>query len=251
MDEFRHAIRRIARHRGGSLASIVTLAAAIGAAAATWSLIASTLLHPLPVKEPERLVVAGTRARSGPFADRLFEALVYPEFARLRDSGAFEAVAAEWSQAPLLLTSSGLGPVTAKVGFATANYLDLLGVEVWRGRGFQPAEDRRGAAPVAILTEAYCRREFDGCANAIGRTLTVAGRAVPVVGVAARGFHGLDLSQSVDLYLRVPLAWWLFSVAGTFALPGGIAIGRLDLHLDAEAIAVAGPRRWWPAPSLR
>ena len=65
MDELRLAIRRLTKRPGASIVSIVTLACAIGAASATWSLLSAVLLRPLPVKDADRLVVPGTITRFG------------------------------------------------------------------------------------------------------------------------------------------------------------------------------------------
>ena len=202
MDEIRLAWRRLRHRPAAGVISVLTLACAIGAAAATWSLLSATLIRPLPVKDADRLVVAGRR-ETGLFAGRLSEGFIYTDFPKMRDSGTFEAVAAEWSTAEVLGTRTGAGtaPVSTRVGFATFNYFDLLGIPVRLGRGFQPTDDRRGAAPVAILTNDYCRREFDGCSDALGRTLTVAGKTATIVGVAGPGFQGTSLSSTIDFYL--------------------------------------------------
>ena len=52
LDELRFSVRRLARQPWATAASVVTLACAIGAAVATWSLVSAALLHPLAVKEP-------------------------------------------------------------------------------------------------------------------------------------------------------------------------------------------------------
>ncbi len=201
MDEFRLALRRLTKRPGASVVSIVTLACAIGAAAATWSLLAAVLLRPLPIKRAESLVVAGTVETKGRFAGTVRDGFIYPRFPVFRDSGIFEQVAAEWSPPLPLLTSTGGLPVRTTIGFATFDLFDLLGLQIPRGRGFSKDDDRRGAAPVAILTDRYWRRTFDGRADAIGRTISVNGKAVTIVGVAPPGFRGLDLSLAVDLYL--------------------------------------------------
>lgn len=203
MDELRLALRRITKRPGASLVSIVTLACAIGAAAATWSLLSAVLLRPLPVKDADRLVVAGTVMQSGRLAGMVLDGFVYPRFAAVRDSGIFEQVSAEWSSPPSFLTSTatGIPSVPASIGFVTFGYFDMLGVPIPLGRGFDGADDRRGASPVAILTDAYWRRTFDGRADAIGRTITVQGKTVTIIGVAAPGFRGLSLSRPMDFYL--------------------------------------------------
>lgn len=203
MDELRLAIRRLTKRPAASLVSIVTLACAIGAAAATWSLLSAVLLRPLPVKDADRLVVAGTVMPSGRLAGMVLEGFLYPRFTAVRDSGIFEQVSAEWSSPPSFLTSTGTGetPALANIGFVTFGYFDMLGLRIPLGRGFTDADDRRGAAPVAILTDAYWRRTFDGRGDAIGRMITVQGKTVTIVGVAPPGFRGSALNRPMDFYL--------------------------------------------------
>ena len=86
-------------------------------------------------------------------------------------------------------------------GFATRDFFDALGVRIPLGRSFGASDDRRGASPVAILTDRYWRRTFDADRGVIGRTITIAGKPVTIVGVAARGFRGLNLAIATDLYL--------------------------------------------------
>jgi putative ABC transport system permease protein len=57
VDEIRLAVRRLRKRPSTTLASIVTLALAIAAAAATWSIITAVLLKPLQVPDPDRLVL--------------------------------------------------------------------------------------------------------------------------------------------------------------------------------------------------
>ena len=73
MDELRLAIRRLTKRPGASIVSIVTLACAIGAASATWSLLSAVLLRPLPYAAPERLVTIWETSGSTPrgFASRI------------------------------------------------------------------------------------------------------------------------------------------------------------------------------------
>ena len=93
VDEVRLAFRRLRKHPSASIASVVTLACGIGAAAATSTLVSAVLLHPLPVAAADRLVeVDALYVVRG--ATRVATGHVYPVFVALRDSGAFEKVAA-------------------------------------------------------------------------------------------------------------------------------------------------------------
>jgi putative ABC transport system permease protein len=206
MDEVRLAVRRLKSRPGAMLFSVLTLACAIGASASTWSLLSAVVLHPLPVRNPARLVVAGTVIPAGSPAwagvdGTIRDGFIYPLFPAIRDSGIFDRVVAEWGSTHSLLTGTGSTPVRAAVGFATFDFFEVLGIPMRSGRGFLPADDQKGAAPVAIVTDAYRRRTFGDEADVVGRTMTVASTVVTIVGVTPRGFRGTDLSQAVDFYL--------------------------------------------------
>jgi putative ABC transport system permease protein len=195
MDEVRLAVRRVVKRPGAALASIITL----GAAAATASLLSAVLLRPLPVDAPDRLVVIGERELVGRNAGSLRDHHSYPLYPHVRDSGIFERVAAggRWA----LLASAGARPQVTSVYFASANFFDVLGVPVPIGRGFRSDDDQRGSPLVAILSDRYWRRTFGADAGVLGRVVTIAGKPATVVGVAARGFRGLDLADAPEIYL--------------------------------------------------
>jgi putative ABC transport system permease protein len=201
MDDLRFAIRRLSKQPGATVVSILALAVSIGAAAATWSLLSAVLLHPLPVHDPERLVVAGLRVTTGRDAGALRTGFIYPYFPHLRDSGIFERVAAEWSPPLALLVSTRALPAQTRVSFVSHDYFDVLGIRIPSGRSFTTRDDGRGAPPVAVLTDRYWRLAFDSSPDAIGRTITVAGQSATIIGVAAPGFRGLNLAAAPDLYL--------------------------------------------------
>ena len=203
MDELRLAIRRLTKRPGAAIVSILTLACAIGAAAATWTLLSAVLLRPLPVKDADRLVVPGTVMTIGKQASDVYDGFVYQSFLRDRDSGIFERVTAEWMPPETLLTAATAAdpPVSAAIGFAAYDFFSVLGVSIARGRDFTAADDRRGAAPVAVLTERYWQRKFAGRMSAIGETITIAGKPVTIVGVAPAGFRGIDLSRPPNMYM--------------------------------------------------
>src|SRR5262245_6339044 len=175
MDERRLAIRRLIKRPAATVASVITLACAIGAAAATWSLLSAALLHPLEVEDPGRLMVLGERWE-GPYA-ALHDGFVYPTYPLVRDAGIFERVVAQWAQPEGLLVGTGGLPVQTRVGFASHDFFSVLGVPIAIGRGFAPGDDRRGGAPVAVLLDPYWRRTFNADPAVIGRSITV--RDVP------------------------------------------------------------------------
>jgi predicted permease len=207
LDDVRLAIRRLVKRPGASLASIVTLACAIGAATATWSLLSAVLLHPLPVTAPDRLMAVGARVipRNGrPPGSPSFTHL-YPTYQTVTDSGAFERVAASgspganWTE--LVLVSPQGVPMPRVIYFASHNYFETLGVPLAVGPGFREEDDRPGAALTAVLSDRFWRTELDADPRVVGRTMSVAGRPATIVGVTPRRFRGLNLTTAPDVYL--------------------------------------------------
>lgn len=231
-DEFRLASRRLVKRPAATVAAVATLAFSIGAAVATWSLLSAVLLRPLPVIEPDRLMVMSSLRVQGPGAGFRSVGFVYPVLGTIRESDTFGQTAALWTPPPLLLVSNE-GP--RYVGFATHAFLDVLGVKTQLGRPFSSEEDRPGAAPVAILTDRYWRQAFNADVAIVGRTLAVAGRDTTVIGVTAPGFRGLDLTQAPDLYLPFHTIGDVAPGTNYFADPdqrmsptaGTVIIGRL------------------------
>jgi putative ABC transport system permease protein len=200
MNEIRLAARRLTYRRGAMLVSILTLATAIGAAAATWSVLSAVLLSPLPVREPERLAMVGGVYGAGS-GRTLQGGVTYPYYTHVAASGIFEAITAVWLSPMPLPVRSQKAPASTPVMFVSRTFFDVLGVAVPIGRGFTAADDQRGAPVVAVLSERYWRAAFDADPEVIGRSLIVGGGTATIVGVAARGFRGLNLSQAPAMFL--------------------------------------------------
>jgi predicted permease len=84
---------------------------------------------------------------------------------------------------------------------ASSGIFDVFGAPLALGRGFTAAEDRAGAAPVAVISHRLWRERFEGQPSAIGRTLLLSGRPYTVVGVLAEGF------AAPAMWPRMPDVW--------------------------------------------
>ena len=160
------------------------------------------LLHPLPVAGPDRLVELDGyfNTRSGR-ASRLTTAHLYPTVIGVRDSGAFDGVAAGGLEARYVREN---GQAQARdVFFATGNFFDLLGVPMALGPGFGPENDRPDAPLTVVVSYRYWQRLLGADPAVIGRTIVIEKATATIVGVAARRFRGLNLTTTPDLY--VPL----------------------------------------------
>jgi predicted permease len=217
-DDVRYAARRLRKRPLAVALSVATLAGAIGAAAATWSLVSAVLLHPLDVHDPDRLVAVVTRSGDGsPRGPRISPSHNYPTYRAVDDVAPMPLAA--WgsigSSTPLMVQTTA-EPVRRSVRYASHDLLDVLGVAPAIGRFFTADDDRRGAPLVAVLSDRFWRREFEGDPSVIGRIIRVRDHQVEIVGVGPRGFRGLEVAGAPDLFL--PLH----------------AIDRIDPYTDSD-----------------
>jgi len=172
----------------------MTLALGFGANTAIFGLVEALLLRSLPVERPEELyrigdtnaccVNSGLMGSFSLFSTPLFEQLrdSAPEFSKLT---AFQA----GTLAVGLRRSGSAIPESLGSKFVTANYFDVFGVSAAAGRLLQPADDRPGAPPVAVLSyRAWMRFGLDP--SIVGGSFAINGSPVTIVGVAAAEFFG-------------------------------------------------------------
>jgi predicted permease len=229
-----HALRRLVKAPSFAIVSILTLALAIGANTAIFTLIDQLLLRPLPVKEPDTLVLvsASSLPRFGhgssvsgssrrPDGKRV-ERVSYELFSAL--SARVPAFAESFVQCtrayPVLV---GETPNDLWGQLVSGNYFAMLGIKAAAGRLLSRDDDRPGASPVAVISHGYWQRQFAGDPSAVGRTIRLSGHPLTIVGVAAAGFTGLGGGRSPDFFvplelfdlLKHPRAYPLRSTANT------------------------------------
>ena len=210
MDELRQdlrfALRTLAKSPGFTLIVVLTLALGIGANTAIFTLMDQVMLRTLPVNEPERLVVLdGPGAFSGSTHNHsdLLTPLSHPMFEHLRDENTvFAGVLAHYT-AEVHLT---VGPQTDNVNadLVSGTFFDVLGVKPAAGRLFTAEDDRTpGGHPVVVLGHGFWTRRFAADPKVVGQSVSVNSHPMTVIGVAGPGFHGVEVGESVDVY--VPL----------------------------------------------
>jgi len=120
-----------------------------------------------------------------------------------------------------------------RVSSVSSGYFELLGLRPALGRFFAPHESGRAdGAPVAVIGDAFWRRELGADPKAIGKPVRVDNVVYSILGVAPRGFQGLDL-DAIDLWLPLPNrpTTWISAVA---RLEPGADPGVLDQRLTAQ-----------------
>src|SRR6266487_3765889 len=177
ISDLKYALRTLAKTPGFTIIAVITLALAIGANTAIFSLINDLFLRGLSFKEPRRVVHFLSNAPDGKLVDL---PLSLPRFQHYRAGQTIcEDLAAENLFA---FTLTGLGDAVQLFGGkVTSNYFDVLGLHPIRGRNFLPNEGE--AADVAMVTENFWRKRMGGDPNVIGRSITLDGVAHTIVGV--------------------------------------------------------------------
>src|SRR5881409_206239 len=177
ISDLKYALRTLAKTPGFTIIAVFTLALAIGANTAIFSLINDLFLRGLPFKEPSRVVhlYGGDKSR-----DLVDIGVSAPRYQHFRDGQTIcESLAGESFFA---FTLTGLGdPVQVFGGRLTSNYFDVLGVRPIRGRNFLPGEEE--GADVALVTENFWQKRLGGDPNVLGRSITLDGTVHTIVGV--------------------------------------------------------------------
>jgi len=217
------AAAALLRRPGYGLTVIATLALGLGTVTATFALIQSVLLNPLPFPDADRLVLVRQQNPGGQWNTSVvdFQAIA-------GSSRTFEAVAA--MRAGSALVGAGERAQWIDARWVTASFFDVLGTAPARGRAFRSGEDAPGAARGVVLGHAFAEREFAGV-DPLGRTLLIDGQAHTVVGVMPAGLEALPAVRA-DLWPVLQLA--TPERRGPFLL-STVARLRTDATLSAAA----------------
>jgi putative ABC transport system permease protein len=224
--DVRYAFRGLGRARGFAAAAIATLALGIGTNTAMFSVIDALLFRPLAVSDPDRLV-AVYRGQGG-------SAFSYPHFRELAERRQVFAGLAAWGSSQAWLRSGG-SPERIGLQIVSPNYFSVLGVSAVSGSTFAEYNDAASRA-TAVIGERLWRSRLGGDPSVVGRTVTLNGQSVTIVGVAPESFVGLAPASPAD-------AWVTFATLADLE-PGWNIDTREEIWLNLIGrLAGATPRR--------
>jgi predicted permease len=244
--DLRYAIRMLAKSPGFTAVAILTLALAIGANTALFSVINGVLLNPLPYPHPEQLI---TLHESKPNFNT--GSISYPNFLDWqKDNHSLSAMAVSRSYS---FSLTNLGDAEQIQGeFVTPDFFPILDVKPTIGRTFAYSDNQIGAAPVALVSAGFWKRKLGGEPGVIGKSITLDGKAFAIVGVIPSSFDlVLGSFTAGDVY--VPVIQWsndlLFSRSAGLGFHGigrlrpGVTIGqaRADFAEVTKHLATAYP----------
>jgi putative ABC transport system permease protein len=219
------ALRLLERNPGFAAVAMLTLALGIGASTTIFSVVHSVLLKPLAYPAADRLVAIGAAS--------------FPKFTQISEqTHTLENVAAYYSFGVSLETSrepEAIGGV-----HVSPDFFRVLGIDVARGRSFLPEEQQPGGPNVAILSDGFWHGHFAADRGILGKTLTLDGTSVTVVGVLPATFDFPFVFPEPDVWLpRVfehPLlkSAQVHLGAGYLDVIGRLAPGRTITETQAE-----------------
>jgi predicted permease len=283
--DLRHGVRSAGREPAFTAVAILTLAIAIGANTAVFTVARAVLFAPLPVPHPERLAIVAQDWHA-PAAGRgvmNYNSTSYRDPASGRDFGsnfsyrAFSTLRASSAGLADLFAFSAIGQAKvvarggatmAAVVLASGDYYSALQADTALGRPLVDADDQQGRAPVAVISHAFWARAFGADPAAIGSIIEVNGVPVTIVGVTRPGFFGVSKGgyfRPTDVTLPLSAqpavnprwtatsgslfqadeAWWLRIMA---RVRPGVAPERLEAALDGPFLRSL---RTSPIPALR
>jgi putative ABC transport system permease protein len=187
--DFRYAARVLGRNPGVTAIMVFTLALAIGATTAIFSVVYGVLLRPLPYSNADRIMAISEVNSSG----RLSR-LADPNFDDFRDqSHSFQSIAKYTAET--ISVSGGSAPTRTPVAAVTSQLLTVLGVEPIMGRDFTASDNQKGAAPVALVSYGYWRQYLSSAQDLSQAHLKINDAVYSVIGVLPSGFRFPDEAE--------------------------------------------------------
>ena len=188
--DLRYAVRTLWKSRSFAVVTVLSLGIGIGANTALFSLVDALLLRSLPVEAPDRLV---NISRASVSSKKIgLDAGTIDALNRLNTI--FSGVTASSAMPRPLVSIDGADEPDRAVQIVTTNFFQVLGISAQLGRLESPE-------PAAIISDRFWSVRFGRDPDVLRRTVSVGGRTYAIAGVTSRGFHGLSLDASVDLWL--------------------------------------------------
>ena len=202
LQDLKYGLRQLCRSPGFTAVAVITLALGIGANTAIFSLAEAVLFPPFGGANSSRLAAIYTSGahRSG------YASSSYPDYLYYREhSQAFSGIAA------FVRTVAGWTHNDSTelpwIELVSSNYFDVLGVKPLRGRFFLPSENHyAGPAHVVVVSYRFWRVRMGSASDAVGQALTLNGELFTVVGVAPKGFEGVQLNWGRPPDFWIPMS---------------------------------------------
>src|SRR5437762_4744287 len=190
--DVRYAVRTLRKSPGFTTTSVATLALAIGANTAMFSVLNAVLLRPLPYRSPEQLAMLWSEF---PSQNRREGRSSYLNVEQWRRQSKSFADMAFFDPVSATLTTA-IETEHISVARISPNFFSLLGVQPLQGRGFS-AEEADQRQRLALISHRFWQSHFGGSLDAIGASIELDGRPSRIIGILPAHFQFVRLSADV------------------------------------------------------
>jgi putative ABC transport system permease protein len=243
IQDLRLAIRSLLNTPGFSVVAIVTVALAIGANTAVFSLVNALLIRPLPYRAPQELVLLWQKFPNQGLEQIPVSAPEYLDYEKQTTS--FERIAA-FDYTNLNLTAGDM-PERIQGAVVTPGLFPLLGIAPIEGRVFSNEEFGEGRDGVVVLSARLWHRRFNSDPNLVGRDIALNGRNYTVVGIMPAqfefplplfGVQGSTFAERVDIWKPIAFTKDELESRGSRSygviarLKPGVSVGRAQAEID-------------------
>src|SRR5215471_14238930 len=200
IQDVRFGVRLLLKHKSFTVVAVLSLALAIGANTAIFSLINATLLKTLPVTDPHQLVVFTTVGQQG--TDNSYSYRQIEQFNQHNRSFSGLITAGSAGRMRMMEPDAGGQVEGVQATCVSGNFFSVLGVSAIAGRTLTADDDQSSSPqPVAVISYQFWQRRFGQDPAVVGRKITLNDFPFTIVGVAPAGFFGFEVGFSPDL-------WW-------------------------------------------
>ncbi len=200
--DLRFSLRMAYKNRGFTLIAILTLALGMGANTAVFSMVRAALLTPIPIPDPDRVVMVWTENLARDLHQLPASG---PDYLDWQNSGVFEHLGAFREGGFNLRTATRTERLKGLL--VTPEMFQALGLTTTMGRLFKAEDTRIGQEPVAVLTEALWRSNFAADRAIVGKSIVLNGAHYTVIGILPAKFHSFAQEQIYALLdMRTPQA---------------------------------------------
>jgi predicted permease len=239
--DMRLALRRLRATPLFSAFAVASLALGLGVTTAAYSVVDALLWQPIGIPDAGHLAVVTAR----PYSSIGWQSAVSePDFVDLRAAvRTMPSLAASTFEYEALNFGEATEPLECEA--VTGNYFETVGVRARLGRTIQPADERPDAEPVLVLAYDFWRVKTGADEGIVGRTVHMGSQPVVVIGVAAEGFHGLQVrfGSNADGWIPLTVRQRLRTVAAGAPVearrdrPEMTVVGRLTTGEPVERVA--------------
>ena len=196
LSDCRYGLRQLGKNPGATIVMVFTLALAIGAATAIFSVVYGVLLRPLPYADANRIMAVFEVNSNGRWAH-----LADPNFDDFRDQNrSFQSIAKYNSY--VVSVSGASQPSRTTVAHVSPDFLKVFGIQPILGRDFSSSDAKKGAGPTVLVSYGFWRQYLGSPPDLSQSHLKIDGAVYSVIGVLPAGFR---FPLDVDLWLPTDL----------------------------------------------